>query len=322
MKKEIFVFLLGLGILIPGSAKIKANESLLPEANDPFWLVMSQLDRPDDPTCVTKTEALLASNGIPNEGERAQMTCDNIEMIITSMQAGMAGSGVETNLFTEDEWHNIEGLYFDKTNEGRIEFTNEIDFMSYDFMFFLQTLTERLSIQREEIELDADIVNGLRNSGAILTMRNVSDFGEVEIIVDEQEDKDGVVSALSYNKENKTITFNVAHFTKFKAIEKGSLGKKAKVYKVTAKKSKTLLGKEIIEVTIRGSKFDKKAKVKLGSQEAYKVKWKNKKKLVAYFKVSNLKTVEKSAYLKVINKNAEAEKYKKKLNWQNLQIQK
>lgn len=318
MKKELFVFLLALGVVVPSSAKIMANENMLPEANDPFWLVMSQLDRPDDPTCETKTEALLASRGIPNDGDRAKLTCDNIAMIVTSMQAGMAGSGVDTNLFDEDEWHNIEGLYFDKSNEGRIEFTNEIDFMSYDFMFFLQTLTERLSIQREEIELDADIVNGLRNSGAILTMRNVSNFGEVEIAVNGEEDKDGVVSALQYDKENKTITFNVAHFTKFEAIEKGSLGKKAKVYKVNAKKSKTLLGKEIIEVTINGSKFDKKAKVKLGSKKAYKVKWKNKKKLVAYFKVSDLKNVEKSAYLKVINKNAEAEKYKKKLDWQNL----
>ena len=81
MKKELLIFLLGLGILFPGSAKIIANESMLPEASDPFWLVMSQLDRPDDPTCEAKTEALLASNGIPNEGERAQLTCYNIEMI-------------------------------------------------------------------------------------------------------------------------------------------------------------------------------------------------------------------------------------------------
>lgn len=312
------MFLLGLGILFPGSAKIMANESMLPEASDPFWLVMSQLDRPDDPTCEAKTEALLASSGIPNEGERAQLTCYNIEMIVISMQAGMTGEGVNTNLFSEDDWHHIDNLYFDKIDEGRVEFTNEIDFMSYDFMLFLQTLTERLSIQREEIELDADIVNGLRNSGAILTMRNVSDFEEVEIAVDGEEDEDGVVSALEYDRENKTITFNVAHFTKFKAMEKGSFAKRAKIYGVSSKKIKTTNGKEVIEVTIKGSKFDKKAKVKLGSQKAYKVKWKNKKKLVAYFKVSDLENVEKSAYLKVINKDAEAKKYKNKINWKNL----
>lgn len=318
MKKELFVFLLALGIIIPSATKIMANENMLPEANDPFWLVMAQLDRPDDSTCETKTEALMASNGIPNDGDRAKLTCDNIAMIVTSMQVGMSGSGVSTNLFIQDEWHNIEGLYFDKADKGRIEFANEIDFMSRDFMLFLQTLTERLSIQKEEIELDADIVNGLRNSGAILTMRNVSNFDEVEIAVNGDKDNNNVVSALQYDKVNKTIIFNVAHFTKFKAIEKGSLEKKAKIYNVSAKKTKNLLGKEIVEITIKGSKFDKKADVKLGSKKAYKVKWKSKKKLVAYFKVSDLKNVEKSAYVKVINDEAEAKKYKNKLNWKNL----
>lgn len=316
MKKQLFLFLLGVGILLPASFNLRANE--LPTADDPFWLVMAQLDRPDDSTCEAKTDAILISNGISTGGNRAQITCDSIAMIVTSMQAGMSGDGVSTNLFSQSNWHNIDDLYFDKAAEGRIEFAEEIDFMNRDFMIFLQTLTDRLSIQREEIELDADIVSGLRNSGAILTMRNVSNFGEVEIIVNGEEDDDGVVSALQYDAINKTITFNVAHFTKFKAIEKGTLGKKAKIESIEAKKIKTDLGKERIEIIIKGSKFDKKAKVKLGSQKAYKVKWKNKNKLVAYFNPKDLKDVASPTYLKVINKNADSRKHKHKIDWRNL----
>ncbi|MFZ2153721.1 MAG: hypothetical protein WAV16_00645 [Candidatus Moraniibacteriota bacterium] len=291
-----------------------------PAANDPFWEVLAQLDRPDDNSCVTKANIIFASYDIPTDGNRAQTTCDAIELILTSMESAMAAGDVATNLFVEDDWHHISGLYFD-TDNGRIEFTAEIDFMSRSFMLFLQTLTERLDISREEIELDADIVSELRNAGAILTMRNVSNFDDVEIFVDDEEDDADVVSSLSYDRVNRIITFNVAHFTKFSAKEKGSSSSnRAKIKSIEARRFISDGGKDRIEIIIRGSKFDKKAKVKLGSREAVKVNWKSKYKLVAYFNVNSLKNVESPAYVKVINNHTASKKYEHKFDWRNLKL--
>ena len=43
------------------------------------------------------------------------------------------------------------------------------------------------------------------------------------ILVDGTEDIEGIVSNLVYNLEEKTITFNAAHFTTFETVESSSL---------------------------------------------------------------------------------------------------
>ena len=305
------------------------DASHLPGESDPFWEVMSVLQRPGDTDCVAEANVIFASHGIPTDGDRATKTCNAVRAL-TNMEAVMAGEGVETNLFGFMDWHHITGLYF-STPYGRITFTNEIDFMSYEFMTFLQTIMDRMDMGAGVIRLDADIVNGLRNAGAVITMYNVPDFTDVEILVNGSEDVEGIVSGLHYDRSTHTITFDAAHFTTFKAQEKGSgsndedqqqeeEAERAKIHSVTAQRILTFGGKERIMLTIKGDDFDDDADVKLGSRKAYKVKYKSDEKLIAYFRPNDLKNVSDPAYVKVINEDAESKKFKKKIHWRDLPL--
>ena len=303
------------------------GDGSLPDEGDVFWEVLNEIQTPDDTDCTDEANAIFAAHGIPTGGNRASVTCDAIAQMM-QMETAMNGDGVDTNLFDFTDWHHITGLYFE-TPYGRIEFTNEIDFLSYEFMMFLQTILDRMDMSAGEIRLDADIVNGLRNAGAVITMYNVPDFTEVEILVDGSEDTEGVVSGLHYDRATHTITFDAAHFTTFKAQEKGSGSndddqnndaERAKIHSVTAQRILTFGGKERIMLTIKGDDFDDDADVKLGSRKAYKVKYKSDEKLIAYFRVKDLKNVADPAYVKVINEDAESKKFKKKIHWRDLPL--
>ncbi len=299
------------------------GDGSLPGEDDVFWDVMGEIVRPDDSTCVNETNAIFAANGIPTGGNRALVTCDAIAQMML-MEDAMNDDGVDTNLFDYTDWHHITGLYFE-TPYGRIEFTHEIDFMSYDFMMFLQTIRDRINMETGEISLDADIVNGLRNAGAVITMYNVPDFANLEIYVNGEPDLGGIVSGLVYDRINHTITFNAAHFTRFTARERDSVSdgddaERAKIYGVTVQRILTFGGKERIMLTIKGDDFDKDADVKLGSRKAYKVKYKSKKKIIAYFRPNDLKNVADPAYVKVINEDADSKKFKKKIYWRDLPL--
>ena len=297
----------------------------LPDEGDVFWEVLNEMQTPDDADCTDEANAIFTAHGIPTGGNRASVTCDAIAQMML-MENTMNGEGVETNLFDFSDWHHMTGLYFE-TPYGRIEFTNEIDFLSYEFMMFLQTVMDRMDMGVGVIRLDADIVNGLRNAGAVITMYNVPDFTDVEILVDGSEDTDGIVSGLHYDRATHTITFGAEHFTTFEAQENGSDSndddqnndtERAKIYGVTAQRILTFGGKERIMLTIKGDDFDDDADVKLGSRKAYKVKYKSKKKIVAYFRPNDLKNVSNPAYVKVINEDAESKKFKKKIQWRDL----
>ena len=305
-----------LGIFVGITGVAKADDSL-PVESDPFWTIMSQLNRPDDTTCYTKTKALLDSLNLGyNTTERATATCAGVARIM-DMQANMTTDGVTTNLFDQTDWHHVSGLYFEKTGYGRIEFSTEIDFMSRDFMIFIQTFGERMAMQKDEISLDADIVESLRTAGAVLTMYNVSSFSNPEILVDNATDDGSVVSNLTYDSNSQTIVFDAAHFTSFKAVEKGTVdsGKKPRITSVEFKKYISD-GKEKIKVEIRGKKLNKDAVIKLGHQQIDKITWKNSQKIEATF---TIKKVLKGNYknpvmLKITNPGGKSKKYSEKVD--------
>ena len=228
----------------------------------------------------------------------------------------MASDGVTTNLFDEANWHHVDNLYFEKAGYGKIEFSKEIDFMSYNFMLFMESIRNKLNIDLNKIGLDADLVTSLKNAGAVLTMYNVSDFQDPTILVDDDVDTEGVVSGLTYDKTTKTITFNAAHFTTFTAVEKSSLQstksevKKPKITRVTWRKYTDKDGKQKIKLKIRGKYFQKKARVKLG-KEGESITWKNSKKIEANFEVKELLEHGEGnlLYLKVINPGNKSQKF-------------
>lgn len=317
MKKKILLsaLLFSFCLLIPGLAGAAGSD--LPEENDPFWTITGSLNRPNDPTCQSKTEALLTSLGLPGGTERAVATCAGVARMM-EMESAMSSDGVSSNLFDQTDWHHVQNLYFDAP-EGRIAFTNEIDFMSRSFLLFLETITSRLGMDQDEIALDADIVNGMRGYGAVLTMKNASDFNEPEILVNDAADNEGVVSGLNYDRTSNTITFNAAHFTTFKAVEKGSaLAKQPKITKVEFAQYKSHKGKTKIKMTISGRNLTKNTKVRLGRQYADNIKYSSSKKIKAYFTLSDLRKKHPSESLltlKLKNDNGLSKKFSKLINY-------
>jgi len=192
------------------------------------------------------------------------------------------------------DWHAVENLYFEHstngTADGRISFTQPIDFMSYAFMNFMMNFGNNMQASQGYISLDADTVGGFANYGAVLTMYNIPDFEDPVILVDGEEDVEGIVSNLVYDEENNTLTFSAAHFSSFEAVERSSV-EAPKIERVKARKFLSYDGKEKIRVVVQGKGFDEDVEIKLGSRDASNIRREIKKgedKLEAYFSLDDL----------------------------------
>ncbi len=306
--KKILIFFAMMFVFIALSANsiVSAAGNPLPERDNPIWNIMKNMKNPTDSNCSSLAATELATTLY--SGREIEF-CLGIAQI-SEMEKSLDENDIVTNLFKKDDWRNITGLYFEDEEFGKIEFTKPINFMSYDFLTFLSTFTDRFSMDRGEIGLNADIVGGLYGYGAMLTMYGAGNFEDPEILIDGKKDKKGVVSGLTYDPKTKNITFNAAHFTTFKAVESAQ---KASIKKVEAKKYVKLNGKKRIKIVMSGKDFDSKAKVKIGTKSAHKIKKVNDRKLIAYFKTNELdKLGDAKVYLKVKNPKAKSDKFKKK----------
>lgn len=308
-KKTLISLMFALAFVVTISNKAGAVGSDLPSSDNPFWSVLDdpQMTSPDDSDCVSVATAFVPA-------DQASIMCDGIAQIKTGMQAGMASDGINTNLFSQADWKHIDDLYFEKPGYGKIEFTEEINFMSYSFMMFMKTFGDRMEMQKGEIALDADVVNGLRNTGAKLTMYNAGNFNDLIILVNGDEDTEGVVSGLNYNAADGTITFNAAHFTSFKASERSSLSRPkisdVEAYIYTSKNS----GKKYVKVEVEGKNFKKNSKITLGGKKSISRSYSSSKKIKATFSYNDLlKKGKKSLSVKVTNPNGKSRTYKDKI---------
>lgn len=261
-------------------------------ANHFVWGLMSSMETPDDADCSSLALALLNSDGTIPAGERAAIAtaaCNGIASMRTNMQSDMqSGGAVETNLWDATDWHTVNNLYFEHSTDGfpdgRISFSMPIDFMSYNFLNFMAGFGENMDSRTGYISLDAETVGGFANYGASLTMYNIPEFDNPEILVNGNEDSSGVVSNLVYNRGNNTITFSAAHFSSFEVVE----ASEAEINKVNYLRFKDDKGQEKIKITLYGDNFEKNARVKFGSKKAYKTKKVSSRKIIAYFMMSEI----------------------------------
>jgi len=316
MKKQInklIIFLdataLLTGIVFIGGKALAAPSGELPPADDPIWEVFDALPRPDDPNCTAFVMGQGASLA------QATEACQQLAQMPDEIYADMAADGLfdagrlTTDLRAVADWRRVENLTFDH-GDGMIQFTEPINFMSREFMLFMDSFAQRMEAQPGLISLDADIVDGLKNRGAILTMRNVPDFDNPVILVDGKLDTEGVVSGIVYNRENHTLTFNAAHFTSFEAAEASTVAA-PKITKVKYRRYLSRSGKVKVRVSVYGKRFKKKSKVYFGSKKAYKTNYKNRHKLVAKFSWKELRKLgHKKLRIKVKNPNGAVKEFK------------
>lgn len=327
MKKASALFL-ALVILIVSApiskvaAEISENEmngNPMDNEDHFIWDVMENLQTPDDSDCLSVAQSALIASGLTTEEASmpASNACEGLENMQSEMESGMPdGEGetesIETNLFDATNWHAVENLYFQhSTNgvtDGRIAFTNPIDFMSYDFMNFMRSFGENMETSRGIIGLNADVVGGMANYGAVLTMYNIPDFRDPVILVDGHTDRDGVVSNISYDENNHTLTFNATHFTTFKVVERS----KSKRLRPTISNVVTSKDATTLTATITGSNLDENGKVYLGKFKATSLSLEDSNTLIATFSLAKLKTGKKYV-LRVINSNKKKAVYRRKI---------
>lgn len=339
MKKVINVFLFAvfIAVLIPinktfAVTEDEMNGDPMDNTNHFVWDLMASMQAPDDPDCSTlAATALEGTEGMTPEmiANVAGMACDSLAQMRTQMESdmsGMEGESVETNLFDATNWHSVENLYFEHstngTSDGRIDFSVPIDFMSYDFMSFMTSFGENMDASEGYISLDADVVGGFADYGATLTMYNVGDFNNPEILVNGGEDTDGVVSNLVYDRESNTITFNAAHFTEFEVVEGDEESdEEPEIDNIRIKKYfNPLAGKWIVKMILKGEEYDRSTEVTLGHRQPYKTKYVNNDKIKVYFSLDKLLRSGKDSFiLRALNGN-ETEKFDKEIRLSKLEL--
>jgi len=256
----------------------------LPEENNIFWTVLNNMSTPNDTAnCQSGATAAFLSEGMESAeaSNMASSFCNELSQMDDQMLSDMAIEGITTNLFSASDWHNIENLYFMREGYGRIEFSTTINFMSYSFMSFMENFASAMEMQQGLISLDSNLVEDFKNLGATLTMYNVPDLKDPEILVDGKKDSSGIVSNLVYDRKSRTITFNAAHFTTFEAVDSA-----LEIDDVSYRTYINRKGELILRAQIRGTGFHKKTKAYFGGVKAYTVDKKSSTELVAKFKMS------------------------------------
>lgn len=133
----------------------------------------------------------------------------------TEIDTTLSGMGIDSNIGEIPDASAASGLYFTKSNYGKIEFTNTLDLTDPTVLTWLQNLSDVLNLStRDVISLDTSSVSAILNTQANLTFYNVY-FNSPAVLVDGAADTGSVVSNFSYNTSAHTVTFTVSHFTSF-----------------------------------------------------------------------------------------------------------
>lgn len=279
----------------------------LPAESDPFWDFFEVMSRPDDTaTCLAKVTELSAD---PNSGvdEHYSQFCYDVANMPSQMESDMASEEVSTNLFDASNWHNISGLYFQKTKNGqlmgKISFSKTIDFLTYRFFTFMNNFPNMVQFEDGYISLNSAMVGDMAYYGATLTMYNLDQFAEQPDIYVTAANRrqmkkalEGVdISDITWDDSTKSLSFSPSHFSAFRVVQKGSKLKKMKITSVTKRNIKYNVNKSTFTVKVKGRNLKKAGadiSCVLGFEQAQKVRAsRNGKRVICTFQMSDFSTL-------------------------------
>jgi hypothetical protein len=319
MRTKNKLLLAAMGFLVFALSQVstaKAQSHDLPDENDLFWQVTSSMNNPSDTTgCHNAIDtipvATLASygraqagsdnlNGLTDEQiaantqQQLYQICTMVAQMPAQMESSMAQNGVTTNLFGMTDWHNVSGLYFEKSGMGRITFSTTLDFLSYRFFKFMDGFDDMVKMENGYISLNAAMIPAMKDYGAQLTMYGLS-FSQIpDIYVDGKLASAADISGVTYDAATGTLTFNASHFSAYRAVTHGTKVKAMKITKVTPKSIKYNARKSTFKITIKGKNLKKNALMQctLGFATASKINA-NKKgnRVVCTFSMSEFSTL-------------------------------
>lgn len=119
----------------------------------------------------------------------------------------------ETTNFTGDL---ANPLILEKTLHGKIKFNQKINISR--FRSDSNLLRSYVEISNKKISIISRMLPELENIPAEILFRNI-DFNSPRIIYNGSECPAGICNAVNYNRQNKTLSLNVSHFSEFQVIE-------------------------------------------------------------------------------------------------------
>jgi len=275
--------ILGVTALFPATGLAGPNDHELPDEDDLFWQVTSSMSRPDDTVACqaainalpladlinyAQQHAVESGEQMPNWTEEEQnqhaaeirsqftMICTMLAQMPAQMEADMTGEAdgaVSTNLFGMSDWHHVTGLYFQKSGQGRISFTNTLDFLSYKFFRFMNNFDSMVEMNDGYISLNAAMLDDIKTYGAQLTMYGLN-LGQTQpdIYVDGKLAGASDVSDITYDASAGTLTFTAKHFSSYRAVAKGASVKAMRINKLGKKSVKYNAHKTSFRIKVKG----------------------------------------------------------------------
>jgi hypothetical protein len=279
----------------------------LPGENSPFWEIFAQMVNPTDTnTCIATATTYVNSQNFSDEQKQGEISgytqmCREVANMPSEMESEMAAEGVTSNLFAASDWHHVNNLFFEKAGQGKIQFTNTIDFMSYRFMTFMSDFRSMVKFDEGYISLNASMVTDMKYYGAQLTMFGLDFPTTPDIYVTDangttmHKATDSDISGVNYDPITGGLTFNTTHFSAFRSMAKGSRVKAMKISSVSPKSIKYNSQKNTLKFTVKGKNFYKKGSdvsCTLGFERAEKVQVaRSGKKVTCTFAMSNFSTL-------------------------------
>lgn len=289
-----------------------------PDEDDIFWDMVGSMSTPNDVTSCKATVDELAASGelwaydVENRREQGQdvsgeswsgdpaqitsltsgyyNTCEMFADGFQIMRNSMEQYGKTSNIWDMPDWRTVSGLYFLSSGEGKIYFTETLNFMSYRFQEFLANFSNLVTMQNGYISLNAAMVPELQNYGAVLTMYNLSFTETPDIYVDGVK-ADTSNMGVSYDAAAGTLTFTAPHFSSYQAVAKGSSQSTMKISKTSKKSIKYKPKKNRFKIKVKGRGLKKQGQTtvcKLGFNDAIKVSPSKKgKSVVCTFRMSD-----------------------------------
>lgn len=241
----------------------------MPAENDVFWTLFALMDHPTDYTnCEVAVTAYVNELGYDAGRTQEELQgmlgfCTGVASMPADMQSSMTAEEVETTLFDNSNWHHINGLYFKKSENGvpmgKISFSHEIDFMTYDFMTFMNNFGNMVQFNDGYISLNAAMIPTMINYGTTFTMYGLHFPTQPDIYVTTaggstmRKANSSDISGISYNAATGELSFTPGHFSAFKAVAKGTKVKKMKISSVKPKTVKYNAGKSTFTITVKGT---------------------------------------------------------------------
>lgn len=139
--------------------------------------------------------------------------------LLSEIATALSDNEIDSNIGELDNPSAATGLYFEKSDKGKIVFTYSLNLSDQATVAVLQSLGTAMDMSDGHISFDSETATAMSDTGATIYMYGL-DFGSTPNIVvrnDDDEVIDGtdIVGNIAYTSGTGELSFTATHFTQF-----------------------------------------------------------------------------------------------------------